>query len=152
MPCRFKKDLSKAIGIWIIRILPKRKSHYFKVYLWESKEAFLQNTIGNDQKTGASCCFNPTYIDFALNDVGKEIILPKLGEVHFVKNSWNIETVVHELTHALLHTISLWPIKFENWPHEETCYMFGKWVDQIYRELWEVNPGKNWKKNKTKKG
>ncbi len=93
------------------------------------------------------CCFRPTI--FKRKDKYEvETIYPKLGEVHLIKDYWNLENLSHELTHALLWVLTIWPLDEKDTPHEELCYMLGRWVDRLYTNLYKVNPNKKWKRVK----
>jgi hypothetical protein len=134
------KDESKTVGKWKLKA---GKKHYFHVFLWEDPESFAQNTTDTDKKTGGCVNLVPSIIEIE-GDSKKEIVRPKLGEVHFIKDRWDMEIVAHELCHALIHRIRMirpdatQVVEQEGDSEETICYEFGKWVDQIYRVLWEV--------------
>lgn len=152
MPIRWKKDKRELLIQLKTRV---GKKHYFHTYLWRSREAMLFNVNGNSEEEPHLCaCFCPTDIVFS---VGREwdvyiIDRPKIGEVHFVKDLWNLEVVVHELCHVLMHRFKtmaqpnlVLTFGMMNPLEESICYDFGIWVDKIYRALWEVNPNPKWK-------
>lgn len=140
MSCKRYKDLSKAKHIWKIRT---PDGFYFHVYLWKNHKDFVENTSPDVGYEALGCCsFNPTFV----GPNGEEKIYPKLGEVHFIKGKWDMEVVVHELTHALFYILTLWPLKSKDEPYERNCLMFGDWVNQIYLGLWKYDPNKNWEK------
>jgi hypothetical protein len=155
MPTKKYKDKENLISQ--TRIWWKGK-FYFDVYLWKDLDNLLKNIIkdkvdGDWNKTRACCVFNPTYL---VN--GKEKILPKLGEIHFLKTKWEQVDVAHELSHAFMVIIDLWPLKKEKrsgciskclTSNEDKAYAFGRWFDKIYRWLWEIDPyNKKWKRIK----
>jgi len=143
MPYKLRKDGAKLLAKWKLKA---GKKHYFHVLLWEDQESFDQNTIDNIPHESSGCInLAPTIIKFSDGNE-EEIIKPKLGEVHFIKNKWTMEIVAHELCHALIHRIrmilpSANEIMEQDDDSEEIiCYEFGRWAEQIYRSLWEVNP------------
>ncbi len=155
MPVKRNKNKVNLVGqnrIWW------KGKFYYDVYLWKDLESLLDNVVqdkvdGDWNKTRACCVFNPTYLEN-----GKEKIYPKLGEIHFLKDKWEQVDVAHELSHAFMEIIDLWPLKKEKKSYckvksltgnEDKAYAFGRWFDKIYRWLWEINPySKKWKKIK----
>jgi hypothetical protein len=86
--------------------------------------------------------------------VHKKFPPKKMGEVHFIKDKWNMEIVAHELCHALIGrlrhnaTLKLCDVMMQNNDTEEIiCYEFGRWVDEVYRRLWQEDPNEKWEKN-----
>jgi len=117
--------------------------HYFNVFLWENQAAFDKNTLDNIPKKSLGCVnMAPSIIEFDKGNE-REIIRPKLGEIHFISGKWTTEIVAHELTHALMQRLRMIEPKSndvieQNGDSEETiAYEFGRWFDQIYRKLWE---------------
>ena len=157
------KDESQLVAKWKLKA---GKRHYFHVFLWKNKKAFIQNTLDNEDKCSIACvnlaptiyeisqiydgtCVNTTstyYYD--IGSYERKIIRPKLGEIHFIKDKWGLEIVAHELCHALMHRIRQLKPNFEhiieqvNGAEESICYEYGQWLEDIYRFLWETNPPK----------
>ncbi len=156
---KLRKNKNQLLAKWKLKI---GKKHYFHIFLWEDQENFEANTIGNTPGKVAACVhFAPTIVEVLLGDpysettspneikysaFEKEIVRPKLGEAHFIKDKWDLEVVAHELCHILLHRLrvlepSVEKIMEQEYDSEETvCYAFGRWANQIYSMLWEVNP------------
>lgn len=170
MTIRRLKDESKLVAKWKLKA---GKKHYYHVFLWKTEKDFYKNT--EDTETHGSCAcvnFSPTivemYKDKNTNTTEpkkkvaykeKTIIRPKLGEIHFIKDKWNLEIVAHELCHAIMHRIRQLNdngqeiMEQEEEKEEEICYEFGAWMEVLYRELWEINPPFEYKKtNQRKKG
>lgn len=133
---------------------------YFNVYLWNNHEAMIA-AQSEEQPPGteATCALRPYQINIW---TGEPEALPLLGELHFVKDAWNLEHVAHEVQHAILHRMRvLRPTAIEvteqrnfvadNWPEdinceEIVCYEAGQWVQDVYGFLWEMNPNTNWQR------
>jgi len=119
------------------------KKNYFHVFLWKDQESFKKNTMGNDVGNIVGCAnLSPTIIEFT--DKGeREIVRPKLGEVHFISGKWDTEIVAHELCHALIHRLRMIApkagdvVEQKDDSEETICYEFGRWVDEVYRLLWK---------------
>ena len=153
MPIKRIKDESKCVQKWTLRIIKPKKYFYFHVFLWENQKSFDENTFGNKPNEAMACVnLAPTIIEITTKgkkSTEREIIRPKLGEIHFIKNNWNTETVAHELFHAFIHRLRSVKdptaeqiIEQEGTSEEDICYEFGQWFDQLYRELWAINPPK----------
>lgn len=149
MPIKRFKDESKCLAKWKMKA---GKRHYFHVFLWESKQAFDENTCDNEPGEALGCCNNaPSIIEIGSDGSEREIIRPKLGEVHFIKDTWNMEIVAHELFHAIIQQIRMIGPKADDIveqigdSEEDICYTFGRWMHEIYSLLWEVNPYGRWK-------
>ena len=144
MPIKRIKDESNLIAKW--KLKSTHKPYYFHVFLWENQESFDQNTLDNIPGQSMGCAnLSPDIICTNL-ETGeeKQIIRPKMGEVHFIKGKWNLEIVAHELMHAIIHRIRRIAdpdfnkiVNQDDDSEEEICWEFGKWVDTIYRLLWE---------------
>lgn len=123
--------------------------HSWKVWLWESQEDLIRWAdlySVNPQK-------EPGYYDktMALHSPCKSLVvngpMQHLGDLHFVKDHWNMMMVTHELLHALFHYIRGLVPDFSRafygcWieEEEELCYPFGEWCEWVYRWLWKKNP------------
>jgi hypothetical protein len=137
------KDKSKCLAQWTLKV---GRRHYFHVFLWDSQESFDQNTLDNEPGQVLGCVNYCPYTIEIEKKREKKIIMPKLGEIHFIKDIWTLEIVAHELCHALLHRLdylepSIDEIFSEEGNSEESiCLEFGQWMDEIYRHLWQKNP------------
>jgi len=143
------KDESKLVAKWRLSV---GKRHYFHVFLWDGRDSFEENTLGNEVGDSFGCVnlcptvYNVKDGDFALVD------RPKLGEIHFIKGMWTLEIVAHELCHALIQRLRMIPptpeqvIEQEGDSEEDVCYWFGEVVDFIYRALWEADQPRTWEK------
>lgn len=140
------KDESGLIGKWILK--SSIKPYYFHVFLWDNQNSFDRNTMDNIPNRSSGCVNLSSYIIYP-----ERKIKPKLGEIHFIKDKWNMEIVAHELQHALIHRIrALEAPAFSEIidqcgsSEEDICYEFGEWVNKVYSLLWEFNPGSVWTK------
>jgi len=141
MPYKRIKDESNLIAK---RKLMAGKKYYFHVFLWADQESFDANTLDNSPKQSSGCVnLAPSIIEVSESGE-REIIRPKLGEVHFIQDKWDLEIVAHELCHALIQRIRMISpsavqiVEQEGNAEEDICYEFGRWIDQIYRLLWEI--------------
>lgn len=133
------KDYTELIDRWKIKF----GKHYYDVFYWSSQDAFIQNTYDNDESVMA--CVNHAPVRILIDCDGKtikEIIPKKLGEVHFVRDQWNMEVVAHEMLHVYLNVMrevrNVKDIIEQNGDsEEEACYEFGYATDLIYRRLWD---------------
>lgn len=147
MACKRIKDRTNLVARADLKVTGSR--HYFQLYLWRDLISFRANSMDNE-KAVACVNFEPTIIEFS-NNTENEIIRPKRGEIHFVVGKWNIEIVAHEIGHALIERMRLFPphadaiIEQTADAEEEICHELGQWVDNVYRWLWEHNPNVLWK-------
>ena len=151
MPYKKNKKIDNLIAQFKINI--KSEKYYFHMYLWENKESMMLNAPddvkGSDSEAMAALATSIIKIhsDGTESD---EIIYPKLGEIHFIKDRWDMNIVAHELMHIMIHKIRMVGPEFEKIIYqdenaeEETCYLFGDWVSEVYLKLWEVNPSMKW--------
>jgi hypothetical protein len=150
MSIKVKKDKTKLLAKTRLKAGEK---NYFDVFIWKDHDSFNFNTLTttNLQNTIGSTNLSPTIIEVTKN-TERTIIRPKLGEIHFIKDNWNLNVVAHELCHALIHRIRQIPPKASKIinqsgnAEELICYEFGKWVEDIYRFMWKVNPPQRIKK------
>lgn len=145
---KLRKDKTKLIMQWKLKA---GKKHYFHVFLWEDQESFDQNVLGTEKNECIGCCnLAPTIISF--KDNKEAIIRPKLGEIHFIKDEWNLEIVAHELCHGLIQRLRMIEPRVSDVveqideSEEIICHEFGKWVYKVYNSLWESNPNLKWSK------
>jgi hypothetical protein len=137
-----RKDKSKIVGQ--LRLQSSRKPYYFQVVLWDDIQA-LKDYFDVDDGTLAMTCFEPWFVD---DDTGAVYINPKLGEIHFARDHWNVNVVAHEVQHAIIHRMRLvWPpahlILLEEYAdaEEEIAYEMGNWVERVHTWLWAIDPG-----------
>ena len=104
----------------------------------------MEDNVPDVEKGTAEAC--TTFAQPILHISGSKSklkILPKLGEMHFIKGRWSLEIVAHELCHALIHRITMIPPSFDQirnqvgYSEETVCYEFGAWVRDLYRILSE---------------
>lgn len=121
-------------------------------------DAFLWRTAGEMRRVlslrdGAYGCHHPMPYREIINDRGRAIDRwagPKLGEIHVVRNNWNMEVVSHEIAHAVIHRLRATALSKKDLDmdkeEEPICYAAGTWADQLYRWLWKRNPSKKWRR------
>jgi len=141
------KNKDKLVATWKIKSTGR---YYYDVFLWEDQKSFDENTNDNAPNEAAGCVnYAPTKMLISGDDgrVLKKVIPKKMGEIHFIKDKWNMEIVAHELCHSLIGRLRHSPmlklcdiIQQNNNAEELICYEFGSWVDQVYRKLWELDP------------
>ena len=136
--------------------------HYINAYLWRDLSSFhryssagRRHELTREPGGIAVACHTP--MQYKISYQGKKAVSkapPKLGEVHFVRNAWDINTVVHELTHAAIYRLRATVLNkpycskdFMETYEEPICYAVGTWADQLYRWLWKMNPSHKWKKS-----
>ena len=120
---------------------------FYTVFLWEDQQSFDENTMDNCPGEAAACV-NHIDIGAMVNTKGGKVkLLPprKLGEIHFIKDKWNIEIIAHETMHVFLNRMRVLSPKLcdimRNIDDEEfVCFEFGQWVQEIHRILSEENP------------
>lgn len=129
-----------------MRLASSRKPYYFQVILWDTIED-LKEYFEVDDDTLAMTCFEPWYVD---SDTGQVFINPKLGEIHYARESWNVNVVAHEVQHAIIHRMRLiWPpahlIMLDEYAdaEEEIAYETGNWTERVHTFLWEHDPPKS---------
>jgi hypothetical protein len=137
-----RKDKSKVVAT--LRLPSSRKPYYYQVILWDSIKSLRDYFEVNDD-TLAMTCFEPWYVD---DDTGAVYINPKLGEIHFARDHWNVNVVAHEVMHAVIHRMRLvWPpahlIMLDEYAdaEEEVAYELGNWTERVHHWLWQQDPG-----------
>lgn len=137
-----RKDRSKIVAQ--MRLASARKPYYYQVYLWDDIQD-LKDYFEVDDETLAMTCFEPWYIDDA---TGSVYINPKLGEIHYARDNWNVNVIAHEVQHAVIHRMRLiWPpahlILLDEYAdaEEEIAYETGNWVERVHGFLWQHDPG-----------
>ena len=128
--------------------------HSFRIWLWETREdmhRWAENYSVGEHEAGyystADALFSPT--NCLIHEQCSH-----LGELHFVKDNWDEETVAHELSHAqfqyirkqvedFVRPLYQFYVEWMAW-EEELCYPFGQWFKWVYRWLWKHNPNPKW--------
>lgn len=142
MAYKLRKDETKLVAKW--KVKSSALPYYFHVFLWEDRESYLQNTVGSERSLG--CVNLAPWLELNAGASFRKHVRPKLGEIHFIKDVWNMNIVAHELCHAIIHRIrTIGPsmsdvVNQVGGSEEEVCYEFGRWMDCLYRSLWDVNP------------
>lgn len=139
-----RKQKSKLVGQ--MRLRSSRKPYYFQVYLWSDIAALHHHfDLDPTDDTLAMTTFEPWFVDHA---TGKVFINPKLGELHFAVDHWNVNVVAHEVTHAIMHRMRLiWPpahlLMLDEYAdaEEEVAYELGNWTERVHHWLWQLDPG-----------
>ncbi len=133
------------------RLWANHRENYWQIFLWDDVDSFRNNT-----KELTPFCYGCHLPCSTIMDLESGELIPtsKVGEIHFIKNYWNLEAIAHELSHALLHRIRLLCPSYKSIiedndmeKEEVICYEFGKWVTEIYTWLWSNNPLSNKKPN-----
>jgi len=137
--------------------------YYWHAYLWADQAALVANTHGMEGGDCRACCIPNKWT--ACYYGGRFEVKPMLGELHFIKDGWNLMIVAHEVQHAIIHRMRvLVPFVNEVAAQDEItgggyrgasnteeliCYETGRWTDDLYNWLWDANPyGKNAKGGK----
>lgn len=149
MPIKHQKDMSRCIawGDIYINYFP---GHYYRVFLWKDQAAMLDNTTldgeERDEACGGIACHAP-YIGCIGNDGRSMNRAPKrLGEIHFIRDSWNMEVVAHECFHASNNVCKILNIDPQDdiVLEERAAYIQGELVDEIYGWLWKMDRADGW--------
>lgn len=126
------------------------RHHYYDVFLWSTAQAARDNVLDAvDGAMGWHCCGSWRERVDSNGEDGDIIAPPKLGELHFVAGNWTEEIVSHELYHASIHLQRLWPTTARCATNQDPmeaeellCYRFGRMFSELYRWLWELDPGR----------
>jgi len=133
---------------FIARTDEDEEGSYFlwHVYLWDANE-YMWDFLGLPTERRTSDGYHkpqPYRIDPV---TGQHNPAPHLGDIHFVRGKWDLEVVTHECLHAIAHytasrgLVPLGSLDSDMTKDEEPkCYLMGRLVDQIYRELWVADP------------
>ena len=130
------------------------EDHSWRIWLWETQEdlkRWAERYAAGSREPGqyddTDALHSP--MDSLFIDGPKQ----HLGEIHFVKDQWELEHVAHEMLHAMFHYIRVLVPDFSRalyrdlmGAEENLCYPFGEWVDWVYRWLWKFNPNPKWVK------
>lgn len=120
--------------------------HYVHVVLWKSEGHMHKFVCADDGESDFIALHHPnsSYMDM---HTGKLEVSPKISTIHFVRDRWKLETVVHECTHLMFHLINLRGayshIQEDMKVEENYCYTMGIMSDRIYARLCEINPHKH---------
>ena len=78
---------------------------YGKIRKVFTRTHYIQKQTLTNLHPPCIACVNlaDTFIEVFPDGTEKEKIFPKLGEIHFLKDNWNMEVVAHESQHAILH-------------------------------------------------
>jgi len=129
--------------------------HYLAVFLWPDFKSFDAavkrfgvdpvKTAGEIEARTLALHHPAPYRQVLRGKRWRKVPARKLGEVHFVRGNWNLEIVVHELTHAAFHRfracVALGRRSGASMEDEESvCYPVGVWAGQVYRWLWKTDP------------
>ena len=122
------------------------EDHAFQVWLWDNHENMRQwsKLYVKEVEENANAFFSDTvamtYHPFQF-----------LGHLHFVKDSWNTDTVAHELMHALFRYLIVVVEDFSRSLYAEIrkdkealCYEFGYWMEWTFNWLFDKNPQEQW--------
>lgn len=132
--CIYHADLSRVVARK--KFLVEGSRRYFEVFLWESTDALqkdneCRNGVCEKNILGVTC--PAPYKDGTTPEI--------LGEIHFARNSWNLEVVAHECLHATIHAMHVYNIDLLNGFMEEEerlCYLHGHLFEDVYRWLWNL--------------
>lgn len=119
--------------------------HYIHVVLWKSEEHMHKFVCADDGDSNFIALHHPSpcYIN---TRTGKLEVSPKISTIHFVRDKWGLETVIHECAHLMFHLVNLggsYPHIQEDMKVEENyCYIMGIMSDRIYAGLCKINPQK----------
>lgn len=145
-------------GLIASTILLTDDLHSWRIWLWETQEdlkRWAERYAAGPKGKGA---YDKTEALFSPVSCNIHVPAQHLGEIHFVKDNWDLELVVHELVHAQFHYIRMQVEDFvrplyqfyKEWMEweEDLCYPFGKWINWVYNWLWKKNPNPRWTRGK----
>jgi hypothetical protein len=139
-----------AVAKFKTRIIP----HYVKVELWADYPQFREGTGTTDENVLAS--FMPIYwTDPAANT---DHVKAHLGTLSFVSGNWTLDTLCHEIQHALIHRMRflapdvhvMMNIRHEHYnenAEEAICYQAGEWMQAMFDWLVTVDPKSPYQKS-----
>ena len=129
-----KKDLTKCMARTKIEALGG--GSFWRVYLWEDTESMILQS-GIDGECRACHCSMQYYENII---TGAKSTHPLMGEIHFIKDKWDVEVVSHECTHAMIHYNNSRNLKDESeymTVEEQLCYLQGDLCNNVYKWLWQ---------------
>ena len=140
-------------GLIASSFLVTEEGHSWRVWLWETQgdlKRWAERYAAGPKEPGE---FNDALGLHTPCEVEIDGEFQHIGEIHFIKDSWDLEHVAHECTHGLFHYIRCLVSDFPRMLYlnimeceEEVCYPFGQFVDMSYRWLWKKNPNPKWLK------
>lgn len=123
---------------------------FWRIWLWGTTEGLKNwNKIHDIRDMGP--CQEGAHYGFLLEfDQPHQCI----GDLHFIAQHWDEETVGHELIHAIIHycrsmiphvarIIYLGPMEEEE---DKIAYPFGRMFNGVWRWLWKKDPNLKWQR------
>lgn len=128
--------------------------YHWHVFLWPDQAMYEAAADVRKSGTNAMCCTD-TWVD---ETTGRHFVQDRLGEIHFVSGLWDVNTVAHEVQHAILHRLrNLTPgpqrVIDENAPtyspeaEEVIAYEAGDWVEALLVWLTNEDPASPYPRN-----
>jgi len=141
-------------GLIASSILLLDEGHSWRIWLWKEQADLIRWAERySSGRTGEPGEYEDTLGLHSPCDIELDGEYQHIGEIHFIKDQWNMEHVAHECSHGVFHyircLISDFPRKlYLNFMEceEEVCYPFGQFVDMAYRWLWKQNPNPRWQR------
>ena len=144
MACKRDKDMSKCVAS--CKFYVPGTTHFWTVYLWQDVAAL--NEISKEEYPDSEalgyCAHMPRRFKFT-DGTESKIVVPKLGELHFVQGRWTLDIVAHECRHTESTAHEALGIVIEHGnqdieQEERACYYLAGLIDNVYCWLWETNP------------
>lgn len=128
------------------KLRSRLKPYHYLVYLWGDEESYEEAAGAVGEQTRA-VCITDSWVD----DNGQALVLDKLGEIHFLSGSWDVNTVAHEATHALLQrlrylapgpdrVLNEMSPDYDEEDEEVIAYEMGDWVEALLSWLSAQDP------------
>lgn len=135
------------------KLRSSNRRNYYKLKLWPTQDDYeiAAKVEGADSR---AVCLTETTVD----DEGNVVLRPKLGEIHFVSGTWDVNTVAHECTHAVLHRLRYcepgpravldeFAEDYDQEDEEVIAYEAGDWVEAVLCWLTNNDPASPYPKN-----
>jgi hypothetical protein len=146
LPGSRKHHTHRPIPLAQARLISSNPEHFWIVFLWEDQDAYEVGAGVSNSQTLAVCM-----TEMLQDDMGNYIVAPKLGSIHFVSGTWSINTVAHEITHAVLHRLRYMEPKpaqvlqemsptYDPDDEEVIAYESGDWVEKVMIWLTDSDP------------
>ena len=127
-------------------LVTEEDSYSWQVWLWDSVESYARWQRIHRGVSDYECLEDAAAHNGMPIEIGQPYQL--VGHLHFLRQSWDEETVAHEMLHAFIHyarsqipdlakIFYLGPMIREE---ESCCYPFGRWFSWVWRWLWKVDP------------
>lgn len=141
-----ENDMSKKPKYVAKGKLPSNNGkNYYHIFLWGTQDDYERAAQVEKQRTLALTITN-TYE----SEDGTLSVAPKLGELHFVSGTWDVNTAAHEVQHALIHRMRyLHPTpamvlnerdpEHDSEDEEVLAYEAGAWVEAVLCWLTRVD-------------